>query len=89
MNDFADSDCGCSKAFCQSSSESTGLLMLPSELLQAIVRLCDDPATLANLNLVCSAFRAFDAGAGLKLVEKIAKSSVIAAAGAEHAGRWR
>jgi hypothetical protein len=89
FNDYADSDFVRSKlaAAENEGTSSCGLLWLPVELLQCILRFCDTE-TLSSVNQTCWQLRQFDAGSGLRLVEKIAKASVIAAAG-EHAGRWR
>lgn len=89
FNDYADSDFVRSKSAAAESdgASSSGLLWLPIELLQCILRFCDTE-TLASVNQTCLQLRQFDAGSGLRLVEKIAKASVLAASG-EHAGRWR
>jgi hypothetical protein len=89
FNDYADSDFVRSKTAAAESegASSFGLLWLPVELLQCILRLCDTD-TLVSVNQTCLQLRHFDTGSGLRLVEKVAKASVLSAAG-EHAGRWR
>jgi hypothetical protein len=63
------------------------LLQLPVETLESILLGCD-VRSLVALNQACSALHAYDARAGLRLVEKTAKAAVEAAAGAA-ATRWR
>jgi hypothetical protein len=54
---------------------------LPKEVVENILQLCD-AKTLGSMQQTCKAFRTN------RLVEKISKSLVLAAAG-ENAGRWR
>lgn len=89
MNDFVDSDFVGYKS-AEDSAGVLSLLSLPTEVLETVLRFCDDAETLANIKLTCSSLRgSFDVASGLRLVDKTARAAVLAAAGPEHAGRWR
>jgi hypothetical protein len=66
--------------------EASRLLQLPVETLETILASCD-VASLLSLDQTCATLHAFDAQAGLRLVHKLAKQAVQAAAG--DAERWR
>lgn len=100
LNDMADSafvqqgDSGSSSKEAQAAQEQQQgtaspphLLLLPSECLEKILCLCD-AQTLMAVAQTSTAFRAFDAASGLRLVDKIAKQQVLDVAG-DAAGRWR
>jgi hypothetical protein len=63
------------------------LLGLPREVLVQILSFMDAPSLLA-VSRACKAFRTFDSTSKLRLVESVAKTQALAAAG-DQSGRWR
>jgi hypothetical protein len=63
------------------------LLGLPREVLVQILSFMDAPGLFA-VSQVCKAFRGFDSSSKLRLVESVAKTQALAAAG-DQSGRWR
>eukprot|EP00882_Tetradesmus_deserticola_P017270 GHRQ01018495.1.p1 GENE.GHRQ01018495.1~~GHRQ01018495.1.p1 ORF type:complete len:203 (+),score=48.06 GHRQ01018495.1:203-811(+) len=68
--------------------EPASMLMgLPREVLVQILSFMDAQGLLA-VSKVCKAFRAFDTSSNLRLVEYVAKTQALTAAG-DQSGRWR
>ncbi len=88
MNDYAYAEGLLAASKVQAvADEGCILSSLPTEVLENVLRFCD-AETLAAVSQTCSLFRAFDAGSGLRLVEKAAKSEVQNMAG-QQSDRWR